>query len=275
MGLSDRPLSRFGNEVLLKAVIQAIPTYVMSCFQLPVGTCEEMRKIIANQWWGFKDGKRKMHWKSWDWLSSPKDLGGLGFRDMEIFNQAMLGRQCWRMITEPNSLCARVLKGRYFPNGDFWTALCPRSASYTWRSIIYGRSLLERGIIWRIGNGATIRIKQDRWIPGVSPTSLCTLVPLTDGQTVDSLLIEGGRSWDEPKVRSIFEEDVAEVVLQIPLSHQGGEDFLSWPHNRIGVYTVRSAYYFARSDATLISRSENGRGMSSDSASDENGWKAI
>jgi hypothetical protein len=66
MGLSNRPLSRTGNEVLLKAVIQAIPTYVMSCFQLPVGTCEEMIKIIANQWWGFRDGKRKMHWKSWD-----------------------------------------------------------------------------------------------------------------------------------------------------------------------------------------------------------------
>jgi hypothetical protein len=49
------------NEIMLKAVIQAIPTYVMSCFQLLAGTCEEMRKIIADFWWGFKDGKRNMH----------------------------------------------------------------------------------------------------------------------------------------------------------------------------------------------------------------------
>lgn len=137
-GLSDRPLSRKGNEVMLKAVIQAIPTYVMSCFELPVAICEMMRKAIANQWWGFKDGRRKMHWRSWSWLSRPKNLGGMGFRDLELFNQAMLGWQCWRLLTDPSSLCARVLKGRYFPNCDFWSASCPRSASYTWRSILHG-----------------------------------------------------------------------------------------------------------------------------------------
>jgi hypothetical protein len=76
-----------------------------------VATCEMMRKAIANQWRGFKDGKRKMHWRSWSWLSSPKSMGGLGFRDLELFNQAMLGRQCWRMLTDPSSLCARVTRG--------------------------------------------------------------------------------------------------------------------------------------------------------------------
>jgi hypothetical protein len=107
-GLSDRPLSRKGNEVMLKYVIQAIPTYVMSCFQLSVLTCELMRKAIVNQWWGFENGKRKMHWRSWDWRSTPKTLGGMGFQDMELFNQAMLGRQCWRLITDPSSLCVPV-----------------------------------------------------------------------------------------------------------------------------------------------------------------------
>jgi hypothetical protein len=75
-------------------------------------------------------------------MCSPKKYGGMGFRDMPIFNHAMLGKQCWRLLTEPESLCARVLKGRYFPNGDFWTASTPRSASYTWRSILKGKKVL-------------------------------------------------------------------------------------------------------------------------------------
>lgn len=43
-GWSDRPMSRSAKETLLKAVIQAIPTYIMSCFQIPVSTCESLRR---------------------------------------------------------------------------------------------------------------------------------------------------------------------------------------------------------------------------------------
>jgi len=130
-GWSDRPLSRAGKEVMLKSVIQAISIYVMSCFRLPAGICDKMRMTISNQFWGIENGKKKMHWRSWEWLTTPKALGGMGFRDMELFNQAMLGKQCWRLLTVPHSLCARVLKGRYFPR-DFWFAPQPRSSSFTW-----------------------------------------------------------------------------------------------------------------------------------------------
>ena len=118
-GWSDRPLSRAGKEILLKSVAQAMPTYVMSCFQLPIGVCEKMKRPISNFWWGVEDGRRKVHWRSWKWLSSPKYLGGMGFRDLAIFNLALLGKQCWRLLTNANSLCAKVLKGMYYPEGIF------------------------------------------------------------------------------------------------------------------------------------------------------------
>jgi hypothetical protein len=49
-GWSDRPMSRAGKEVMLKAVAQAIPTYDMSCFQLPARICDKMRSTISNHW---------------------------------------------------------------------------------------------------------------------------------------------------------------------------------------------------------------------------------
>jgi hypothetical protein len=137
-----------------------------------------MRKVIANFWWGTENGKKKLHWRSWQWLTTPKALGGMGFRDIEIFNQAMLARQGWRLLTDPTSLCARVLKGRYFPNCSFWDAPRPRSSSYTWRTILFGRDLLKEGARWGVGNGDEIRIQTDNWITGVPPVLLRPLVPL-------------------------------------------------------------------------------------------------
>lgn len=37
---------------------------------------------------------------------------------MQTFNQALLGRQAWCLVDNPASLCARVLKAKYYPNGS-------------------------------------------------------------------------------------------------------------------------------------------------------------
>ena len=44
--------------------------------------------------------------------------GDLGFRDLHSFNLAMLARQGWRLIQAPDSLCAQVLRAKYYPSGD-------------------------------------------------------------------------------------------------------------------------------------------------------------
>jgi hypothetical protein len=58
---SGRTLSRAGKEAWLKALVQATPNYVMSCFHVPVATSDKMRSGIVNHWWDFEDGKKKIH----------------------------------------------------------------------------------------------------------------------------------------------------------------------------------------------------------------------
>jgi hypothetical protein len=102
----------------------------------------------------------------------------------------MLGKQGWRLVTEPTSLCARVLKGRYFPHTDFWHATKSRSYSYTWRSILFGRDLLLRGVRWGIGDGKYIKLTSDHWIPDRPPYMLNPLKPIPDVATIDCLIDE-------------------------------------------------------------------------------------
>ena len=50
-GWKQKLLSQAGREILIKAVVQAIPAYSMSCFKLPVTLCHEIEVLIRKFWW--------------------------------------------------------------------------------------------------------------------------------------------------------------------------------------------------------------------------------
>jgi len=112
-GWKEKLLSKAGKGVLIKAVAQAIPSYAMSCFDLTKTLCDEISSMISRFWWAQQDKKNKMHWLSWELLCCRKEKGGLGYRDLHLFNLAMLARQGWRLLLNPDSLCAQVLRARY------------------------------------------------------------------------------------------------------------------------------------------------------------------
>jgi hypothetical protein len=64
---------------------------------------------------------------------SKKKRGGLGLRDPHCFNLAMLAKQVWRLLCEPESLCARVLRAKYYPDGKLLKAKMKSGDSFTWQ----------------------------------------------------------------------------------------------------------------------------------------------
>jgi hypothetical protein len=131
-GWSEKLLSCAAREMLIKSVAQAIPTYSMSCFLLAPDTCKCITSAISNYWWGNSVDSRSIHWRRWSELTLLKTQEGMGFRDIKQFNLAMLGKQGWRLMTNLTSLCARVMKGKYYPNSDFMTTNKKKNASHTW-----------------------------------------------------------------------------------------------------------------------------------------------
>ena len=87
-GWEGKLLSQAGREVLIKAITQAIPTYAMGCFRLPLSLCHEIEAMVKKFFWGQRGDKRKIHWIKWSELTKSKLEGGLGFRDLALFNDS-------------------------------------------------------------------------------------------------------------------------------------------------------------------------------------------
>jgi len=58
-----------------------------------------------------------MIWVDWNFVCLRKEVGGLGVRRIREFNSALLGKWCWRWLTEKESLWYRVLAAKYGEEG--------------------------------------------------------------------------------------------------------------------------------------------------------------
>ncbi|KAA3469656.1 reverse transcriptase [Gossypium australe] len=225
-GWSNGFLSQGGKEVFIKAVLQAIPTYAMSCFLLPNSLCRTMESIFAKFWWEKGKGRRGIHWCQWSQLCRPKTEGGLGFRNLAQFNVALLAKQGWRFLTNPNSLVTRVFKAKYFPRSDFINSQLGNKTSYVWRSIWAAKGVLEKCLIWKVGTGTSISIYSDVWVPSQVNSRLLTTVDGSNLNKVAELIDSQSREWNR----------------EIP-----HEDFLAWSGEHSGEFSVKSTYKLLQS----------------------------
>ncbi|KAK6131702.1 hypothetical protein DH2020_034499 [Rehmannia glutinosa] len=164
-GWKEKTLSQAGREILIKAVIQSIPTYAMSCFRLPDNILHKIQSMAAQFFWGGSENDRKLHWVSWNKIARSKDKGGLGFRHLRAFNLALLAKQAWRLLTQPSNLLSRILRAKYFPAGSFLDANLGSRPSWSWRSILESRVVLSLGARKLVRSGRQTRIWTDPWIP--------------------------------------------------------------------------------------------------------------
>ena len=208
-------------------------------------------------------------------MVQPKYMGGLGFRDIEIFNLALLARQAWRLLINPNSLCAQILKAVYFPSGDLLRAQVGNNPSKTWRAICDGIEVLKQGLIKRIGDGESTHIWNYNWIPRTGMFTPIASKVANPPSRVCELIDHTSMSWKSEEVRKYFLEIDSEAILRIPLSMRNQEDYWAWHHERNGLFTVRSAYRMLIEAKKRREDYFEGRGSCSDAGRNYKEWKQL
>ena len=199
--------------------------------------------MIRKFWWGYSGEHWKTHWVKWERLCEDKEVGGSGFKEIEKFNDALLAKQVWRLINNTDSLCHRVFEARFFPNYSILDAKDSSSRSYAWKSIIGARDVIRKDMVWRIGTGEAVRIKEDRWLPGRANCLVISPLPFMAPDVRVSSLIDPDRvAWRTEVVQQLFMPHEADIILGISLSTCRPDDHIIWAHTPSGMFTTCSAY---------------------------------
>jgi hypothetical protein len=166
---------------------------------------------------GGDDKKRKIHWKKWAKIAIPKSSGGMGFRNFQLFNQAMLAKQAWRLMDKPDSLYARVIRGKYFHDKDLLSAPNKRKNSHIWKAILHGREALKKGLIKRVGDGSSINVWEDPWIPSHIGKKPIVRRPGSEVHKVSDLIEPDLVQWNIAKITTKFHEPNISAICSIPI----------------------------------------------------------
>lgn len=243
-GWHAKTLSQGGKEIMIKVVGAALPAHAMSVYKLPKTLIASLHSIMASFWWSNMEYKRKIHWMSWDKLCLPKELGGLGFRDLECYNQALLARQVWRLIQDDQSLLAQVLKSKYFEEESLLSVSLGSKSSYAWRSLMFGRELLLKGLRHSVGDGRSLKVWSDAWLEdqeGICRAPIRRQRSFDVNLQVADLIDFESRRWNKSKLEELFiSADVRLLMKNQPVV--SAPDTSVWRLNHSGAYTVRSGY---------------------------------
>ena len=209
---------------------------------------KKMDSLIRKFWWNpNKSGNQLYTPVAWSDLCKPLSARGLWFRSFERFNEAMLAKLAWWVLSNRDSFCVTVLRAKYQVRNNWLQARLARSASFSWKGIEGARSLLSHGACKLIGSGEDILVWEDPWIPDSPSFRSSPRVPTETQQciTVAQLMVQDKSAWDESILQSLFDDSTIAAIQNIPRWSKDQNDKWSWLFSTNGTLIIKSAYKVA------------------------------
>ncbi|KAI8548093.1 hypothetical protein RHMOL_Rhmol07G0245500 [Rhododendron molle] len=186
-------------------------------------------------------------------------------------NEALLARQGWRLIQNPQSYWARIIKGLYFPNCSFLEAKRGSRVSWAWLSLLQGREILYKGLRWQVQNGESIRFWEDRWVPSSPNFRISSPKPVEcDIEEVKDVIDQVKGSWKKELLTKVVTQEEMQELLSIPISQVNRKDHLVWHYTKNGSYSVKSGYHQA-----VLASTTQGNGPSSSFTPNKKLWEVV
>ncbi|KAL5558347.1 hypothetical protein UlMin_034558 [Ulmus minor] len=159
-------------------------------------------------------------------------------------NEAVLAKWGWDLLTGKSSQCLLFLQGKYLRAASFNSVDALSTDSAFWKAIIQSKDSLLRGACYQIGDGASINIWEDPWVPNCQAfRPRASPDHIREACMVKDLFSHSGH-WDTHKVRSIFLPEDASRILSIQLPIRPSRDYWCWLPASSVKFSARSFYLF-------------------------------
>lgn len=153
-----------------------------------------------------------------------------------------LTKLSWRLVEWPDSLLAKILKGKYNPTSSFMDCSTSSNTSHGWNGIMAGKEVLKRGVGWLVGDGKDIKVWGEPWLLVLAPQQ--PIRPPTFealSLKVSDLIWPNSNAWNVDAIRRhlpIYEE----IITKITLSSFPLRDSIAWLPVKSGSYSTKSGY---------------------------------
>ncbi|CAL0333597.1 unnamed protein product [Lupinus luteus] len=275
----QQKLISFGGRVtLLNSVLSSLPIYFFSFFKAPVSVIKELVKIQRRFLWGKGEGSKGVSWVRWELVCRTKEGGGLGVKNLSLFNLALLGKWRWRALFEREALWVHVLRSKYGEEvgvvGGSRGVNYFKKGSRWWRDLgllncrEHERNLSDwfvDGVRRKLGSGESVSFWSDIWVGDVCLSSqffrLFQLALDKEASVSSSRHWRNGVwQWSIQWRRSLFDWEQAEVddlnsILESVRGPSNSMDGWIWKNEKDGVYSVRNAYHLLLNEVANIDSS--------------------
>lgn len=185
-----------------------------------------------------------MHLMAWEKVCSPKQQGGLDFRDLKRNNDAHMMKLAWQLTKNGDKLWVQVLRDKY----KCGFAVLPRikhrqNCSNVWRGITHIWDDFMKGVTWRLGDGRTIRFCQDPWFGDDSSLECHINISLSNDMREMKVceFVGPDGNWNG-NIMNLLPRDLADSITLVPPPYsETGCDIVAWAHTSDSEFSIKSA----------------------------------
>ncbi|KAL0289271.1 UNVERIFIED_CONTAM: putative ribonuclease H protein [Sesamum radiatum] len=234
-GWNQLNLSYAGRTQLIKSVLSSIHLYWSSVFILPKGVVKMIEMQLKGFLWRGSTGSGGYK-VSWDLVCQPISHGGLGIRNVQSMNQALMAKHLWQVVTnQRDSIWVTWVLLYRLKHHTVWS-YHGTGGSWCWKKLMKLRCQLIKGLKFRVGNGNSFKLWLDPWLVDGPLINKYPRGPLITGLSVDSWLnvVIDRDNWNWP---SQAHTDIAEIISNLPPIHNGSNDQVVWK-NSSGMFSM-------------------------------------